>query len=185
MRRVLLENTMRTGKRTTCAAPPPASAMQVAAGSGNGGAGSDETPRRSVQADAPCKPTTRSTPSPDRPPVGTLVDQSRKSDLRVSLRLSSYICGNVSNTAASLLQSVSLHGHAAAAAHACLGPTLSRGAHQGHEAGRVVAVGRVLGKVGAVVQGEGGVVGDERGGGDGVVEAQPAVEQLVAAARRP
>ena len=49
----------------------------------------------------------------------------------------------------------------------------------------MVAVGRVLGKVGAVVQGEGGVVGDERGGGDGVVEAQPAVEQLVAAARRP
>jgi len=49
----------------------------------------------------------------------------------------------------------------------------------------VVAIGRVLGEVGAVVQGEGGVVGDERGGGDGVVEAQPAVEQLVTAARRP
>ena len=44
----------------------------------------------------------------------------------------------------------------------------------------MVAVGRVLGKVRAVVQRERRAVGDERGGGHRVVEAQPAVEQLVA-----
>mmetsp|Transcript_18007 Transcript_18007/g.59312 ORF Transcript_18007/g.59312 Transcript_18007/m.59312 type:complete len:437 (-) Transcript_18007:114-1424(-) len=59
------------------------------------------------------------------------------------------------------------------------------GAGERDEGGGVVSVWRVLREVGAVVQREGGSRRGEGGGGDGVVEAEAAVEQLVPGAGRP